>query len=871
MQILNIRRSRKKRAPVVAMLLTAATLLLLTCACRAGSTRAASQAALPLPSAHGDAVALRAGTNVTFTTTERIDELRKQLKAPTYGDRQHAEQLLVQCGVRILPDLLSHLSDPDPEIRHRVQRIVTTLAPKLSADAVRNLTIVFDEERAVQEGADALAHLFAVDGLSLERALAFADRRPARLRAVAFTNMCNAVDLEARNRSAQLVCKLYGDSLSEDDRLLTLSATNNWIELCAHRRALLHVKRVIESDRSSQEKTALVRHVRFSRNVNLQDIGPTLANCLPNTTHRLGSEIIRTLNAMDYWPNAVNSEVIKRPNGLSGDGFAGVPFRAIPDLVSALELAAEDVRKRARMALIRQIGLFGPPGAKYLSVLTKLIDDLEPDQKRIHYSRKALAQIGSASIPYIEKKLGQGENFARAVTWMAKEEYARDKTACVRINRLLFSTTPPQERGARLRFLLNVNVEDVSYLPHMDKCIPEMEALLPTLAPNHAARIRAIIGVAGERCEEQGQAILEMMRGYDPQHDLGGHQAADTMRSLLFLGTHDSEAMAWSRVFLQQAILKGGQRQKAAYPVIRQLGECGEEAIVVLPELLQFASMHPTNAPGGRLGNNTIFIWQAISELAPYSKDALLRILEIKDSQLYIRRNLLYHVANKGHCLQNDVEPLIQAYVADFDLGSRRAVYGARGLRALGPMARAAIPRLKELAESDRPAVAIIARSLLVSLDDTDDRHIDALAHQFACMTDVARSPYSTSAVIEPIGALGAAAKPMVPALLSLCSDPRADDAVRGKALDAVYRIAPADERVSAVMLDCFRHPFRYFDCPRDWQYERLAERIADTGIQSPEMRSGLRKIASTFALPRVRTSLRRALRNCAAVAGDPG
>jgi len=90
--------------------------------------------ALSIATAHIVGIA-RAQVDPPDDVMARVDKLIARLGAESYEDRQKATDELIKMGKCIVPLLRKHLADDDPEVRHRIEDIMTRLGAEPSEAA----------------------------------------------------------------------------------------------------------------------------------------------------------------------------------------------------------------------------------------------------------------------------------------------------------------------------------------------------------------------------------------------------------------------------------------------------------------------------------------------------------------------------------------------------------------------------------------------------------------------------------------------------------------------------------------------------------------------------------------------------------------
>jgi beta-lactamase regulating signal transducer with metallopeptidase domain/HEAT repeat protein len=335
---------------------------------------------------------------------------------------------------------------------------------------------------------------------------------------------------------------------------------------------------------------------------------------------------------------------------------------------------------------------------------------------------------------------------------------------------------PEQQAAPNKPAELPIKREDLTYA---DKDFNHWRrGLLTELKPAIRAdgmKAFAAFGVNGYGTEAT-QAILEMMRGYDPDIENNPQEEDGLVVKAAYAALHKLGAVA---VPTLAAATKGDNRNARRFAIVA-LGRMGSESEAALPELLQ--AFKNTDPMTRSLAVGTV----GMIHMNQGTKKVVALVMEaLKDNN----ENVRAAAANALECMRKSARSAIPALLnalSDKDAFVRGCVIGA--LREIGA-GKTAVPAVSRLIQDSEQNVRQSAFSYLESLNAEEIK--EAIPALIAALKGPdAAIQYRA---IGRLASIGPAAKEAIPALSELL---RSDnDQIRSRAVEAIKAISPKGGR----------------------------------------------------------------------------
>ena len=795
----------------------------------------------------------------------RIPQLVDQLGSAKFGQREQAQAELTAIGAAALPALIGRIDDRDPEIRERARSIVRGIMPDLTPVVLDALKRILQDAKG-EERLECVSVLFGMPDAGFDKLLPALVSEKGRILPAVLAILPKAPPA-VRKRVIRYVRSLEGVELPADVERLLLALDGKWAELLAQGEAAYpQVTACLKGEIAADTRALreLVRRIRFRHRERGKVLGPALLAALPRADRELCGEIARALVTLDHEPGKATPFLLKVWPGRPDIPLAYGITNAI-DQVLALEVKdpKRDGAKIARWQL-RAIGLLGRRGARYIDHCDELTGRLS-DGADMQDAAEYLANIGPAAITVALRGHDRGGNaraYARTVTFLEEEATLGSREADAKVTRRILPT------------LMYEGVYNLEKRPGMADLEADIEALRleakPVLQAKYADTLAVIRAMTGK---DKITVVARLVAARDPGRTWGLMQAA------VRLGL-SKEAAARCAAMLRQEREQGlddiGRRMQGIRSLVYCLLWLKEDADPVVQELLAWMDLSEEGLSAGQRKSVQALkmaCWDQLEYLAPYSADALRRVVAKVEADSGWVSSLAY-VAAYGHPLGNgDVEPLARAFAAAFSVKLKgteqvsvwHAMFGARGLAMLGKRAAAVAPIVERAVKEKEPPISTLARAALVHITGEAEPHIaeirkrltveritEDIRYKRGLPVDRGHSAYAA----ELLGVLG---KDMGPALEHLCFEPALRHERRQEMLRALYAVDGGGERAARVV-------GRVLDCPlvlEEWLTREFTLRVLrEFGVSSPALRKKVEALVLSAPSYKERAIAREIVKN---------
>lgn len=316
-----------------------------------------------------------------------VDELVMQAITPRLKDeqaavRQSAVAVLLRCGPAALPELTAALQDKEAVVRQQAIQVFPNLPP----DAKRILPVLTsalkDSDPYVRaEAVAALAPYIGKQPDVFPFLRSVADDKDAKVRQTA---------VAALGRFGTQAVPILLETMRDPDAMVWKAAVDALLESPAPDRTLRPVLiKTLKSDDSNQRQGAAFAMARFGADAvpdlveAMKDPDPNVQWAAVDTLDTIGPAAKKAIPAL-VQAAATNPTPKVRKGAVTAlvtiHGFGDVPFRkepakAVPGLIAFLD----DPDPQTRWGAIQTLAALGPMAKEAVPILTKLVEDKNPN------------------------------------------------------------------------------------------------------------------------------------------------------------------------------------------------------------------------------------------------------------------------------------------------------------------------------------------------------------------------------------------------------------------------------------------------------------------------------------------------------------